>query len=235
MLELFRLEVETQCHVLTAGLLALERTPTAADKLEECMRAAHSLKGAARIVGEQAGVKLAHAMEDCFVAAQQGHIVLRHHQIDRLLRGVDLLARVGMAPEVSDEVTGFLVDLKQAIDTPDAPFPALAESVVPAAEPPVAGETVERVLRVTAENLNRLLGLTGESLVESRWLKPFTDSLLRLKRLQHEASAGDQPSHRRVAGGVAKKPSELRTSAFGAPFAIGGVRRPLHQPCESPL
>jgi two-component system, chemotaxis family, sensor histidine kinase and response regulator WspE len=45
------------------------------------------------------------------------------------------------------------------------------------------------VLRVTAENLNRLLGLTGESLVESRWLKPFADSLLRLKRLQHVASA----------------------------------------------
>jgi two-component system, chemotaxis family, sensor histidine kinase and response regulator WspE len=189
MLELFRLEVESQGHVLTAGLLALERTPTAADKLEECMRAAHSLKGAARIVGEQAGVRLAHAMEDCFVAAQQGHIVLRHHQIDRLLRGVDLLGRVGSAPEVSDEVTGFLVDLKQAIDTPEAPLPTVAESVSPAPEVPVAGETVERVLRVTAENLNRLLGLTGESLVESRWLKPFADSLLRLKRLQHEASA----------------------------------------------
>ena len=189
MLELFRLEVETQGHVLTAGLLALERTPTSADKLEECMRAAHSLKGAARIVGEQAGVRLAHAMEDCFVAAQQGDIVLRHHQIDRLLRGVDLLSRVGMAPEVSDEVTSFLVDLKQAIDTPDAPLPEVAESVSLAPEAPVAGETVERVLRVTAENLNRLLGLTGESLVESRWLKPFADSLLRLKRLQHQASA----------------------------------------------
>jgi two-component system sensor histidine kinase and response regulator WspE len=189
MLELFRLEVETQGHVLTAGLLALERTPTSADKLEECMRAAHSLKGAARIVGEQTGVRLAHAMEDCFVAAQQGDIVLRHHQIDRLLRGVDLLSRVGMAPEVSDEVTSFLVDLKQAIDTPDAPLPEVAESVSLAPEAPVAGETAERVLRVTAENLNRLLGLTGESLVESRWLKPFADSLLRLKRLQHVASA----------------------------------------------
>jgi two-component system sensor histidine kinase and response regulator WspE len=188
MLELFRLEVDTQGQVLTAGLLALERTPTAADKLEECMRAAHSLKGAARIVGEQAGVDLAHAMEDCFVAAQQGHIVLRHHQIDRLLRGVDLLARVGTAPEVSDEVTGFLADLKQAIDAPDAPLAQAAESVSLAAPAAVAGETVERVLRVTAENLNRLLGLTGESLVESRWLKPFADSLQRLKRMQHEAS-----------------------------------------------
>ena len=183
------MEVETQGEVLTAGLLALERAPTAADRLEECMRAAHSLKGAARIVGEHAGVSVAHAMEDCFVAAQQGRIVLRQHQIDRLLRGVDLLARVGTAPEVSGEVNAFLADLKQALETPDA-FPTVrTESVSHPAEALVAAEPVERVLRVTAENLNRLLGLTGESLVESRWLKPFADSLLRLKRLHHDAGA----------------------------------------------
>ena len=46
----------------------------------------------------------------------------------------------------------------------------------------------DRVLRVTAENLNRLLGLPGESLVESRWVKPFAESLLRLKRLQDRSS-----------------------------------------------
>ena len=36
------------------------------------MRAAHSLKGAARIVGLDAAVRVAHAMEDCLVAAQKG-------------------------------------------------------------------------------------------------------------------------------------------------------------------
>jgi two-component system sensor histidine kinase and response regulator WspE len=46
-----------------------------------------------------------------------------------------------------------------------------------------ARDASERVLRVTADNLNRLLGLSGESLVESRWLKSFTKSLLRLKML----------------------------------------------------
>ena len=43
--ELFRTEAENQTQVLTASLLALERNPTAADHLEACMRAAHSLKG----------------------------------------------------------------------------------------------------------------------------------------------------------------------------------------------
>ena len=48
LLELFSLEAEAQTQVLSAGLLALERDPTQADQLESCMRAAHSLKGAAR-------------------------------------------------------------------------------------------------------------------------------------------------------------------------------------------
>ena len=56
LLELFSLEAEAQTQVLSAGLLALERDPTLADQLESCMRAAHSLKGAARIVGVDAGV-----------------------------------------------------------------------------------------------------------------------------------------------------------------------------------
>ena len=59
MLELFQLEAEAQAQVLNAGLLALERNPTQADQLEACMRAAHSLKGAARIVGVDAGVSIA--------------------------------------------------------------------------------------------------------------------------------------------------------------------------------
>jgi two-component system sensor histidine kinase and response regulator WspE len=63
MLDLFRVEAETQAQVLTAGLLALERDPALADQLEACMRAAHSLKGAARIVGLNVGVRLAHAMK----------------------------------------------------------------------------------------------------------------------------------------------------------------------------
>ncbi|RVA32196.1 hypothetical protein EN933_33010, partial [Mesorhizobium sp. M7A.F.Ca.US.001.01.1.1] len=50
MLSLFQAELETQSQALTSGLLALERNPVAADALEACMRAAHSLKGAARII-----------------------------------------------------------------------------------------------------------------------------------------------------------------------------------------
>src|SRR4030095_11444344 len=93
MLDLFRVEAETQALVLTSGLLALKRDPALADQLEACMRAAHSLKGAARIVGLAVGVRVAHAMEDCFVAAQLGQLTLRPAHIDWLLGATDLVAR----------------------------------------------------------------------------------------------------------------------------------------------
>jgi two-component system sensor histidine kinase and response regulator WspE len=42
------------------------------------------------------------------------------------------------------------------------------------------------MVRVTAENLNRLMDLAGESLVESRWLEPFANALRQLKHSQLE-------------------------------------------------
>ncbi|MGT2492948.1 Hpt domain-containing protein [Cupriavidus basilensis] len=98
LLELFALEAQSQAEVLSAGLLSLERDPTAADQLEACMRAAHSLKGAARIVGLDGGVRVAHVMEDCLVAAQHGELRLRPVHIDALLHGTDLLLRLGCPP-----------------------------------------------------------------------------------------------------------------------------------------
>ncbi|MCF3193890.1 hybrid sensor histidine kinase/response regulator [Pseudomonas bubulae] len=94
LLELFSLEAEAQTQVLNEGLLALERNPTQADQLEACMRAAHSLKGAARIVGVDAGVSVSHVMEDCLVSAQEGRLYLQREHIDALLQGTDLLMRI---------------------------------------------------------------------------------------------------------------------------------------------
>ena len=63
------------------------------------MRAAHSLKGAARIVGLEAAVRVAHALEDHFVAAQRGEFAIRTGHVDVMLRAVDLLSRIAQLPE----------------------------------------------------------------------------------------------------------------------------------------
>lgn len=94
LLDMFRSEVETHSEVLSTALLALERAPNDASRIDEMMRAAHSIKGAARVVGVDPAVTVAHVMEDCFVAAQSGAVALAPADIDVLLRGVDLLNKI---------------------------------------------------------------------------------------------------------------------------------------------
>ncbi len=93
LMDLFRSEAEGQTAALSEGLLHLEGEGASPAAIEPLMRAAHSLKGAARIVGLDAAVRVAHALEDCFVAAQGGAFILRPGHVDALLRAVDLLAR----------------------------------------------------------------------------------------------------------------------------------------------
>ncbi|MHC5787334.1 response regulator [Pseudomonas idahonensis] len=144
LLELFSLEAEAQTQVLSTGLLALERNPTQADQLEACMRAAHSLKGAARIVGVDAGVSVAHVMEDCLVSAQEGRLYLQPEHIDALLQGTDLLMRIAspggaetVAPDIPIYVALMERLLTQGPGTPSVPAQASAPPE-PQMEAPVA-------------------------------------------------------------------------------------------------
>ena len=228
LLALFHEEAQTQTRVLSTGLLTLERAPTDAAALEACMRAAHSLKGAARIVGLQDGVDVAHRMEEWFVAAQRATLVLTAAHIDVLLRGTDLLLRVGQpgtagqlpraeveavlaafsAPEraaaapvaatfANPDAAAEDATMKAAMALLNAEVAALSAAPAPAPEPAAPaphrapiGNTRDphRMLRVRADNLDRLLSLSGESLVESRWLKPFGESMLRVKRSHRAAT-----------------------------------------------
>ncbi|WP_443697092.1 hybrid sensor histidine kinase/response regulator [Pseudomonas sp.] len=212
LLELFSLEADAQTQVLSAGLLALERNPTQADQLEACMRAAHSLKGAARIVGVDAGVSVSHVMEDCLVSAQEGRLYLQPEHIDALLQGTDLLMRIATPGNTVGpaDVEAYVALMERLLDpsqptakvapqSAPAPTPAPAPVIEalpaePEPAPPLGSEPPrqnkrmteggERVLRVTAERLNSLLDLSSKSLVETQRLKPYLASMQRLKRIQ---------------------------------------------------
>jgi len=88
-------------QVLTDGLLAIERGADPQAHLAAAMRAAHSIKGAARIVQLPAAVRLAHAMEDCLVAAQETVVVLNAAGIDVLLTAGDVLSGISSVEEAS--------------------------------------------------------------------------------------------------------------------------------------
>ena len=94
MLDLFRMEADSQTQVLTDGLLAMERLKNDASAVESMMRAAHSIKGAASIVGLEVVVQVAHSMEDAFIAAQHGKLALTPNRVDVLLAGVDLILQL---------------------------------------------------------------------------------------------------------------------------------------------
>ncbi|MBA4063148.1 MAG: hybrid sensor histidine kinase/response regulator [Isosphaera sp.] len=101
--DLFREEVRSHADTLTRGLLDAEADPANPSRVEPLMRAAHSIKGAARIVGIDAAVRLAHVMEDALVAAQTGKVRLTPADIDDLLKGTDLLAKLAdLTPETAD-------------------------------------------------------------------------------------------------------------------------------------
>ena len=260
MMDLFRLEAEAQVAILNEGLLALESNSQSTQALETLMRAAHSIKGAARIVGLDALVNLAHVMEDCFVAAQNNTVILNPDCVDVLLQGVDLLQDIGQVSDVElaswlaehNAEFGTTIGAIAAILTPVAApkldkgrvtqpevenvvsqsrvsvAPTVSESSlaeiskgssiqsasestaivvnqpesspsgVMVQESPDRGKssssvsehaaTQDRVVRVSAENLNRIMGLAGESLIEANWLQPYADSMMSLKRRMVEIS-----------------------------------------------
>ncbi|WP_212139488.1 Hpt domain-containing protein, partial [Burkholderia latens] len=134
LLELYREETRTQTQALSERLLALEAGEPDAAALEACMRAAHSLKGAARIVGVPLGVDIAGRMEECFVAAQAGTIVLTATHVDVLLAGVDLLVRVAdpqAQPVSAVEIDAFALALTGADGSRAMPAPAFAPPPAP--------------------------------------------------------------------------------------------------------
>lgn len=207
MLDLFRQEVEGHNRILTDNLLLLEENATSSESIEALMRAAHSIKGAARIMDFTPVVTLAHAMEDLFLTEQKGDIELSREHMDNLFKGLDLFEELIKQPDSS---------LKKWLEQSTDHFTALAgqyretaaeknreprqerEKSEPAEEKrdksklktratsrdPEAPKVSDPSLRVSAEGLNRLLGLAGEVQVESRWLPDFILKILRLKHSQ---------------------------------------------------
>ena len=218
MLDLFRMEAANYCTKLSEGLLALENDASTTELLESMMRAAHSMKGAAKIVGLDAAVGLAHAMEDIFMAAQKEKIFIDKKAIDILRSSNNLLITIAELPETDSEkwfaehgaeINGLVNDLANIETRKKSLIPPTAQpsESVPAAKDPEQEKDVPqktekidakkparrqddkeglRAIRVSTQNMDRIMGLAGESLIESRWLPTFNKNLLQLKYRQDE-------------------------------------------------
>jgi two-component system, chemotaxis family, sensor histidine kinase and response regulator WspE len=184
MLELFQIEVETQSAELTTGLLRLEQNSGSTSDLSSLMRAAHSLKGAARLVSLNTCVPVAHAMEDCLTGVQNGERTPTPELVDTLLGAVDLLRKLAQMSDGSlkAETDAFLLRIAtQGTLTMALPAPAEIPQQVQDNPPDSLPINEKTDVRVSSENLSRLLFMAGESLVASRRLHDCWQSLRRLK------------------------------------------------------
>jgi chemotaxis protein histidine kinase CheA len=148
LMQMFAAEVETHMAALNDGVLALEQNPDQSEQFEALMRAAHSIKGAAKLVGLEAAVEIAHVIEDCFVAARTGRLVMTSGLVDVLLEGVDLLGRAAqfdMPPELrvtKSQVSATVNRISQA--TSEAPVARTAELQLAKAATPDVRSTEPR-------------------------------------------------------------------------------------------
>ncbi|WP_309380779.1 hybrid sensor histidine kinase/response regulator [Cerasicoccus frondis] len=233
MIDLYRMEAEQQIGALKEGLDHFDPATADADAMEPLMRAAHSMKGAARIVGLMAAVEMSKLIEDAFNAAIKGDIQLAPEHVENFSRAAHYLGEFSLAGDAdlaewpekhAEDYSAIMDDLQRTLAgetllsaTPPEPAPAppAPEPVVkgPASAQPTpskpnrrerakpdAAATPEKkndsVVRVSADSLNRLMGLAAETVVETGQLETFRDTLLRLKEAQGELSSRIDASER---------------------------------------
>lgn len=195
MLELFRVEVENQAGTLATGLGEAKEGSLSSNTLEALVRAAHSIRGAARLVGLDAAAELARAAEQRLSAAQQGERGLDQQAVDGLLQAVEVLRSIAALD--AGEQSQWLQQERARVQAVAGALTAATEqqSPEPAADtrrpapPSEPAQDKARVLRISADRVNRLMGLAGEFTVSSRWLRHYADSMLGLKKHQTDLIA----------------------------------------------
>ncbi len=224
MLDLFRMETREQMRVLTEGLLLLEQGAVDAARLESMMRAAHSVKGAAAIVGLEPAVRLAHAMEDVLVAAQEGRAQLDASGVDVLLGAVDVLQQLA-------EADGANAPRGNRIAATVAALGALhgQGKAAPAAAPPPAQVPTPVAPPSPQAGSDELLTLAGQARLHAGQLRPWIAGLQRYKRHQRAVyeALGDLQDAIRATGDARLAELAQRVADRAAP-----LRDTLHRTIE---
>jgi len=164
LLAMFRDEAQGRIDRMVDTLLALERGRGPADAVAELFRDAHSIKGAAGMMGFDAVYQLANALEDR-LADVRDRGELDPSLVELLLQEVDDLRTA-----VSG-ATGGPVAAGAAVEAQPAP-PEVAtvdDDAPPPAPPTRPGD--QRSIRVDAGKVDRLLDAVGETVLAHRRLE----------------------------------------------------------------
>jgi len=152
-------ELEDQLRAMDAGLLTLESRPDDAETIRTLFRAAHSVKGAARVAGIPVVEEACHALESLFAEVRDGARTLSGGDFSLLFAATDALKeaarRLRANESLEDSTLPALIDRLRAASGAPPDVPAAVETTIPPAvpttpRPPQAIEEAAAVSRAGA-------------------------------------------------------------------------------------
>jgi two-component system chemotaxis sensor kinase CheA len=159
---LFRIESEERLQHLDSGLLLLEKTPTDQPLLEELFREAHSLKGAARMLGLTEIQTMAHQLEDALGAAKKGEAALQPEAVagmNQTLMAIRGLVQREVEPDAEVGVRSAELKPESVAVTPSIPH---IEFPIPNSTAPHSDAFHIETIHVDPKKLDALLTQAGE-------------------------------------------------------------------------
>jgi two-component system chemotaxis sensor kinase CheA len=174
-LEIFRDEACERLDRIVSTLLALEAGTAAPDAVDSLFRDAHTIKGAAGMVGRDEVHALAHAMEDVLAELRDSGS-FDTALIEPLLRAADTMRT--QVEGASDPATALIAELAGGLPDPAPRASSQGETTI-ASKP----RAERRSIRVPTEKIDSLLELVGETVLHRRRLEHALDG---------ETSKGDQ-------------------------------------------
>ena len=129
-------EAKGQLERIASGLLALESTPGDRDAIDGILREAHTMKGAAGMVGMMRVSRLAHRLEDLLVELRAGTRLSTPELTDSMLLVVDGLSRLIANPSSADQDASDEAAMERLLPPPATP--AQVQAPVQVQTPPIA-------------------------------------------------------------------------------------------------
>jgi two-component system chemotaxis sensor kinase CheA len=173
--ELFADEAETRLRRVSEQLLVLE-AGASADVVAAILRDAHSLKGAAAVVGLGDVSTVAHRLEDALEPFRDGDEAPPSTLIDRLLHVVDGLQALLPAIRTGDSTAAVAADLAAHLDptvdappitpmvaAPDPAPPPPPTPVAPVQSSPASPAPQAEVIELPASRVDEIVRSVGES------------------------------------------------------------------------
>jgi two-component system, chemotaxis family, sensor kinase CheA len=184
---LFLKEAGEHLASLTKGLLALESSPADEALNHELMRNAHTIKGAARMLGFEPIGAIAHWMEDLFRGVEASQEQVTPHLIDLLLSGCDVLHGLIDSLAAGQEEMPDATQLLDCLIRRELPPKALLEALQ--SRPAVAIRANDEV-RLSVAALDSLQDHLGELIINKQRFEVRLKELKRLARSAPLAIAG---------------------------------------------